>query len=114
MCVTLTMIENSPNIFEQSSARRVPIYNFLFPIILGITTSPGRLFPMFKLVFPSPSSNTKHLWAKGNTEPGGRSSVIEPTNWEYMEESTSVWVQLAIPITPRGKSDGRNKFKIER
>lgn len=87
--VKLTIVANSANIFEHRSASRVPTYNFLFPIMPGITTKPGRL-PRLRVVLPSLSSNTKQLLARGKIAPGGNNSVMEALNCARMEDRESL------------------------
>lgn len=83
-----TTVANSANIFEHRSASSVPTYNFLFPIIPGMTTSPGRL-PKLIFVLPSLSSKTRQLLARGNKAPSGKSSDKVELNWERMVENES-------------------------
>ena len=70
-----------------------------------MTTRPGRL-PEFRFVLSPLSSNTKQLFARGNIVPAGNSSDIEALNWARMGDSESFAVHVAMPMTPRGKSDG--------
>jgi hypothetical protein len=98
-----TTVENSTRMFEHKSASNVSIFSFLLPIILGIITSPGRWSPRLRLVVPSPSSKTKQLFARGYMESGGKRSLTAALNSAVIEERESVWEQLAMPMTPRGK-----------
>ncbi|PSR74151.1 hypothetical protein PHLCEN_2v10107 [Hermanssonia centrifuga] len=74
----------------------------------GITTSPGRL-PKLRFVLPSLSSKTKQLWVNGNMAPEGKSSLKDALKWARIEDSESLCEQEATPMTPNGKSDGRNR-----
>ena len=84
---------------------RVPTYNRLLPIMPGITTNPGRL-PKFKLVLPSLSSNTRQLFARGNKAPDGKRSFNVALNCASITDKESFCELEAIPMTPRGKSEG--------
>jgi hypothetical protein len=89
--------------FEHKSASNVSIFSFLFPIILGMITSPGRWSPRLRLVVPSSSSKTKQLFARGYMELGGNTSFTAALNSAVIEERESVCEQLAMPMTPSGK-----------
>lgn len=106
------MTENSPKILEQSSAMSVSIYIRLFPIMLGITTIPESTSPTLALELPSPSSNTRQFLARGNSDSVGNMPAIMDTNWECKDGSTSICVDVAMPITPRGNSEGRNRLSV--
>jgi hypothetical protein len=106
---THTTVVNSARMFEHKSASKVSIFSFLLPIILGIITSPGRWSPRLRLVVPSPSSKTKQLFASGYIESEGKISLTAALNSAVIDERESVCEQLAMPMTPRGKRDGRNR-----
>ena len=64
--------------------------------------------------FPSPSSKAKHLVAKGNGDPSGNRIEIFALYSATIEEAVVPEVQSAMPITPRGNEETRNRLIAER
>ena len=89
------------------------MFSFLLPIALGMTTSPGNKSPRFRFVDPSSSSNMKQFRARGYMESEGNISFITALNSARMEVKESEREHEAIPMTPRGKRDGRNIERLK-
>lgn len=108
----LTTLANSAKIFEHRSASKVPIYIVLWPIMFGITTSPGKASPTSRFELLSLSSKTRQVRASGKREPWGDKRDMVLVKSLSIDVRVSPWEFAAIPTTPKGKSDGRNNDRM--
>lgn len=107
-----TRTPNSDNIWEQSPPSNVPICIFLLAM-LGTTVRPDSVTPASRFAVSSVVSNAQQFLTKGYSPEGGKTSLTDDSNCSLSDFNDSDWEHAAMPITARGKWDGRSREREE-